>query len=694
MSGNRDEQANKNWQRYEYGRMRGHQSFCRKARECENFYMGGGRQWTAEDREVLEDEGRPALEFNQVKPKLNTAIGYQIQNRMDIAFQPRGQGADEDKAKVLSKVAKQVGDNTGLHWIETQVFSDGLIQQRGYFDIRISYQDSILGEIAITDLDPLDVIPDPDAKSYDPDKWSDVIITRWLTLDEIEDLYGKNARDKCEQEDLEDQDFGDDEADEERNKFGNEDTGSTGYMGSATLADGSKRVRVIERQYWKTENADVLITMTGDIRTIEGMTEEQIAAANGVVRAKRRIRRVRWVITTYNYTLFDEWSPFKHFTVVPFFPFFRRGKTTGLVDDAIGPQQLLNKSMSQFLHTINNTANSGWMWWSGSLANMSDDEMAERGAETGLAIVLKDQTPVEKAPKKIQPNQIPTGIDRVIDRAGQLIDETTGINDAMTGNLGREISGVAIQSRQFAAQQGLAVPLDNLAKTRNMMAKRILELIQDFYDEPRILKITEQDSRGRPATEDLYVNYPTEEGGVLNDLTIGEYDVVVSEQPMQVTFENSQFTQIMEMREKGVAIPDPFVIKHSNVTDKNDIIDALEQQATAQPDPLNEARAELAKAQADKTRQETVNRSVEAQYSAIQTAGVIATNPLTAGLADALLRSAGYIDQDLPPIVPELQGGAGIAGNLPTNTNPITPANPGVGLMSGIETQQIEGAPA
>lgn len=692
MPVNRDDQAKLNWQRYEYGRMRGHQAFCRKARECENFYLGGGRQWDPDDRDAVESEGRPALEFNQIKPKLNTAIGYQIQNRMDIAFRPRGGGADDELASVLSKVVKQVADNNCLHWLETQVFGDGLIQQRGYFDIRISYRDTMLGEVIITDLDPLDVIPDPDAKSYDPDKWQDVIITRWLTLDEIEEQYGEAARAKCEQDGGEEQDFGDDEADEERNKFGNEDTGGTDHLGSTTLSDGSKRRRVIERQFWRMDNAKVLISMTGDIRSAEGLSDEQIEAMSGVVVATRRIRRVRWVISTYNAVLHDDWSPFNHFTVVPFFPFFRRGKTTGLVDDAIGAQQLLNKSMSQFLHTINGTANTGWIWWANTIANMSDDEMANRGAEAGLSVVMKADASIDKRPQKIQPNQVPTGFDRIIERAGAMLDETTGINDAMTGNLGREISGIAIQSRQFAAQQGLAVPLDNLARTRNLLAKRILELVQAFYDTPRIIRITEKDSMGRESTEDLLVNVPQEDGGVLNDLTIGEYDVVVTEQPMQVTFENSQFTQIMEMREKGVQIPDPFVIRHSNISEKQDIIEALEQQSAAPPDPLNEARANLANAQADRTRRESVNQSVEAQFSAIQTAGVIAANPLTAGLADALLRSAGYEDQDAAPIMPQPQ--LAIAADLPTNTNPMTPANPGVGLMAGIETPRIEGAPA
>lgn len=681
------DQAKKNWQRYEYGRLRGHQHYCRNAREAENYYLGGGRQWSPEDREAVESEGRPALEFNQIKHKINTAIGYQIQNRMDIAFRPTGGEADADTAKALSKTVKHIADNNQLHWLETQVFGDGLIQQRGYYDIRISYQNSIKGEVVVTDLDPLDVIPDPDAKSYDPDKWQDVIITRWLTLDEIEDSYGYEARLRCQDEQDGERDFGDDEDGESRNKFGNDDTGETSYLGTATMRDGEQRVRVIERQFWQTEKARVAISLNGDISPLGGRDEKALA---GYFFADRRVRRVRWVISACNAVLFDDWSPFSHFTVVPYFPFFRRGKTVGLVDDGIGPQQLLNKTMSQFMHIINTSANSGWVWWAGSLANMSDDEFAERGAETGLAIALKSDTSTDKKPQKIQANGIPTGVDRVIERAGAMLDETMGINDAMTGQAGREVSGIAIQARQFAAQQGLAVPLDNLARTRNLLARRILDLVQAFYDEPRIIRITEQDSSGKDVTEEVPLNQPLADGSIINDLTIGKYDVVITEQPMQVTFENSQFTQIMEMRDKGVRIPDTFVIRNSNVTDKQEIIEAMEQQGQPPADPLNEARAELAKAQAIRATQEAINRAVEAQYSAIQTAGTIVASPATAPLADALLRSAGYVDKDAGPIVPQASViDQGL--DLPANTNPLTPANPAVGLSAGIETQRIEG---
>lgn len=686
--------AERNWRRYEYAKQRGHTDYTQTAWVNEGMYAGGGRQWSPEDREVLTEEGRPAFEFNQIMPKINTALGYQIANRMDIGFRPRSGEASQDLASTLSKVAMQIADNNDFRWLESQVFSDGLIQQRGYFEIYISYEDTMLGEVKIKALDPMDVIPDPDAKSYDPDDWGDVIITKWLTLDEIEALYGTEARSKVEDsKDTGEGDFGDDDDATPRNRFGDSNTAFT-EMGEESGGDGVKRYRVIDRQFWEMDRADVLITLTGDIRPIEGMSEARVEAmkAEGAISTKRRVRRVKWVVSTRCISLHEDWSPFLHFTVVPYFPIFRRGLTRGLVDNAIGPQQMLNKSLSQFIHIINTTANSGWISWENTIQNMDEEELEERGAETGLNIVLGKDVPAEKRPQKIAANQVPQGLDRIVDRAGALLEQATGINESMSGGSGQEVSGIAIQTKQFAAQQQLALPLDNLARTRAMVGQRILELIQAYYDDPRVIRITKTDERGREETEELQLNYPTEQG-ILNDLTLGEYDVVITEVPQQITFENSQFLQIIEMIDKGAPIPWPFVIRYSNLAQKQEIIDALERQQQAQPDPLNEARIALLSAQTLKTKNEAVNKAVESLYSAIQTAGPITMNPAIAPLADTLLKSSGFEDQDAAPIVPAAQATPGITAPIqtPQNTNPLTPANPAVGMNAGIETQAIEG---
>ncbi len=669
-----DPLARETWQRYEYARDRGHRDYCARARRCERFYLGGGLQWDAEDLAVLREQGRPAHEINLIAPAVNAAVGYQINNRMDIAYRPRGRGADEQIATVLSKLAMQVVDNNQFHWRETEVFSDGMIQQRGYYDIRLDFDDSLLGEVRIVSLDPLDVIPDPDAKSYHPDAWSDVLITRWMTLDEIENLFGKGQRRAIEQSTPDDSDWGEETLDEGRPKFGD---AYSGRYDTRWSEGGQRRVRVVERQAWRLSRQDVELYPTGDLRPLNPGD----APPAGAVITKRTIRRVRWVVCTADVVLHDEWSPYPFFTVVPFFPYFRRGQTRGLVDLAISPQEMLNKSVSQYLHILNTTANSGWLVEENSLVNMDVAELEQQGAQTGLVVEYRQGRP---APVKISANRIPDGIDRMIERATAQIKETTGITDAFMGLDSPDMSGVAIQSRQHAAQNIIAMPLDNLARTRHIVADRILTLLQRFYRDERVIRITETDPYGGKTTAPLTINQATPEG-ILNDLTLGEYDVVVTEQPLQITWENGQFQQALELRKAGVAVPDETIIRYSNLADKEEVAKAMSERG--QPvDPTLEAKARLLTAQADKTQAEMVNKAVEAQYSAIQTAQTIATLPQTASLADGLLKSAGYVDKDAAPIVPQLPGP--VPGTPPpmANTNPLTPPNPTRGIAAGLET--------
>ena len=692
-TGDEGQIARANWDRYEYVKQRGHIEWCNKAIRQEEYWLGGGLQWRRPDREAMEERFRYPIEINEVADAVNTALGYQVNNRVDISFKPRGQGATEQIATTLSQVAMQIADNNSYQWHESQVFADGLIQTRGYFEIRISFDDTVRGEIRIGTLDPLDVIPDPDAKSYDPDDWADVTVTRWLTLDEVEGMYGSAARRKIEsrgQARLNEGDFGTDTDDAIRNSFGDVESQDTVFDAYYSQG-GVVRVRIIDRQHWRMEMTRVVVYPTGDIRIAENATPEKLAAwrAAGCVIMRRPTKRVRWTVTTCDAVLFDDWSPLNHFSVVPYFPFFRRGKTKGLMDDMIGPQDLLNSVMTAYNHAVKSTANSGWLIEEESLAGAVDeDDLETEGGRNGLVLVYRKGA---TKPDKIKPNGIPAGLADLANIASTKIKATSGQNSAMKGDAGKDQSGIAVQSMQYAAQMSLAVPLDNLARTRHMLAKRILELIQAFYDEPRIFRITKTDPlTGQDSSAELQINWTDEAGNKLNDLTIGEYDVVVTDQPAQVTFDNSQFNQALAMKEKGVAIPDSILIKYSTLANKPEIIQAMQAQAP-QSNPLDDARAETEKAKAMLYEAQTVAKNIEALFSAIRTGQIIDTMPNVAPIGDAIAKSAGFKDQDAAPIFPAGATGEAAASSVqppPNNTHPVTPDNPQRGMDTGIENGQ------
>jgi hypothetical protein len=691
--------ADINWSRYQYCLDRGHRDYIRRAQRCNDFYLGAGKQWSDEDKQRLKDSGnRPWYELNLVMPGVNSAIGYQIHNRMDITFRPRGQEGDELQAALRSKIAMQVCDHTHFHWKETQVFADGLIEQRGYFDIRMDFDQNVFGDISVETLDPRDVIPDPDAKGYDPSSWYDVTVTLWFTADQVAEYLGEEARQKLMEAHAYDSeaDFGDDDDEGKRAKFGSRT--STQFWDRWTDEEGTRRYRLIMRQYWKYQRTKVVVFPTGEVEPVDYATPDQIQewVTQGATPSVRMRRVVQWCITSRWATLFDQTSPYDRFTVVPFFCYFRRGETRGMVDNAISPQEVLNKAISQFVHIVNTTANSGWTVEENSLVSHTVEDLEDVGSKTGIVIVYKQGA---QKPEKIMANQAPQGMDRLIEHAFNALKEVT-VPDAMRGTQGREVSGIAIQSKQFASQQQLAVPLDNLSRTRRMVADFFHYLMTRFMDNKRVFRITETDPRtGKKVDKTYTVNeYSPEEGRWKNDLTAGDYDTVVTEQPMQVTFENSQFQQALEMRKVGVRVPDNVMIRHSNLLEKSDIIEQMAASPT-QVDPLTQAKAALAQAQgalaqvtADKIKAETVNERVTSMFAAAQTGATIASMPAVSGIADGLLKSAGFEDQDAAPIIP-----AAPAGLLPApaepqvieqNTSPLVPAKPesaNVGITSGIE---------
>jgi hypothetical protein len=686
-----DAPAERNYQRYEYAKQRGHTSYTHAAARNEAFYLGAGRHWSTADRQRMFNTGRrPTYEINEILGRVNAAVGYQIHNRMDISFLPRGGMADSARAAIRSKVVMQICDHTKFHWKETQVFTDGLIEQRGYFDIRMCFEDNVFGDADVNVYDPRDVVPDTDAKSYDPKDWADVIATRWLTLDEIEGYYGKEARDKLATYLDSDGDWGELDSDEaRRNKFGNEGVAAATW--DSVLNDvGIRKYRVIDRQFWVYERTKVAIYSTGDVKLVDGAAPEQLAeyVQQGAVLSYRMKRRVKWQVTSRFATLFDDYSPYDRFTIIPFFCFFRRGVTLGLVDNAISPQEVLNKAISQFVQILNSVANSGWLVEQGSLVNMDEKDLEDEGSKTGLVITYKQDS---TKPEKILPNQVPAGMDRLIEHALAAIKSVT-VPDSMLGmDDNKAESGIALQSRQFVAQNQLAIPLDNLARTRHMCADMFDYLITHFYDNRRVFRITETDPvTGQEGTVEYVVNDFNPRSRVFeNDLTEGDYDVVVTEQPMQITFENSQYTQAIEMRDKGVKIPDDVVVKHSNLSDKPDIIKRMAD-APSQVSELDQASAELKRRQAEKAQADTAQVRITSQFGAVEAGKEIALNPGIAPLADQLTRSAGVVDQDAPPEIPAPAPGAALAVNTPVEQNtspqfPAKPASPYVGADAGIE---------
>jgi hypothetical protein len=608
------------WARYERARDNGHLDYVDLALKCDGYYQGD--QWDPDDAAMLEAEGRPALTINTILPTVNTILGEQSSRRADIKFKPR-RGGTEDVAHTLNKLYMQIADNNKLDWVEQQVFSDGLIMDgRGYFDVRMDFSDHTEGEIRITSKDPLDILIDPDAKDADPKTWNEVFETKWMTLDEIEELYG----DKCAERLLfvaeNGMSFGPDSVEYQETRFG-ETENNDDHFGAGVPGDDEyrnvKSLRVVERQHKKISRADFFVDkMTGDQRECppqwNDRKKKKFAKEYDMELISKVIRKVRWTVTCDQVVLHDDWSPYNDFTIVPFFCYFRRGNPFGVVRNLLSPQEQLNKIASQELHIVNTTANSGWMVESGSLVGMTADDLEEHGAETGLVLeYARGTTP----PQKIGANQIPTGLDRIAQKAQANIQAISGINESMLGTDSAEVSGVAIQAKQNRGAVMIQVPLDNLAKARQYLAEKVLNLIQTFYTEERIIQVTDETDPMQPR-EEVMLNVETPEGQIINNLTIGEYDVIVSTSPARDSFDETQFAEALSLRQAGVAIPDDAIITYSHLQKKEELAKRIRVMTGQEPPSPEQAEAMAAQQQLQMQTLQLETMKLEAEVKKLQ----------------------------------------------------------------------------
>lgn len=628
--------ADENWQRYSFARDNGHLDFVKGANKKEQYFYGN--QWQEGTRRRLESQMKPVVTVNKVWSSLLVVMGEMLQVQGDVAFEPTTSGNPET-AEALTKVHRSILRSNDYHVLEAEVFDSGIIRDRGFFDIRLGFDDHLAGEVRIRSVNSKNVVIDPDASSYDPDDWKEVFYTQWLTSNDIRVNYNEEDGAALESTDPNAFRFGVDSTDSLMNTFGGAvrlGTNRTSFLhpsfhpqSKAAYDSRVRRIhRVIERQYKEMDKVDHFVDReTGDMRPIpdnwdEEHIREAVQSQNFLVLPKR-IERIRFTTTSDDRVLFDDWGPLRHFTFVPYFPIFHEGRAIGLVENLLSPQDLLNKTLSQELHVVNTTANSGWQAEEDQLVNMDVEELEQRGAETGLVLVRRRGTvPLEK----IQPNQIPTGLDRISFKADEFVKELSGASDSKRGFDRADVSGKAIRAKQFAGSVNFAKALFNMVRTRRLVARNVVSIVQEHYTEERLFRVAP--ARIGAESEEIRVNVLTPQGEIVNNLTLGEYDATVTDVPLTDTFEESQFDEAMRMREQGIPIPDDVVIETSKLSRKHEIAQRVrEANEGGEADPaaqeLAQLEVELKQAEVETKKATAMKQEAEASKAIAEAQAVI-----------------------------------------------------------------------
>lgn len=569
------------------------------------FYLN--EQWEAVDRARLASVGRPAMTFNVIESLVRAMEGTQRAMRNDVRFAPVAD-ANSETSQVQDALWLHVQNQNGLEFIESEVYKRGIITGRGFYDVRVDFDDQLQGQVKIAGLRSQDVVLDPGIDSMLTPTWPQVNVSRWTNLLDIEFMFGKDKAEKLKYSstptwyDYEDELLG-------------SNMGRAPYFqnGWTTQSEDDRRLvralRMIDRQYYLIKRKEVFVdTTTGETSEIpETWDRERIGhvlqSTPGLGTMKRNVKTVRWTVTCEDVVLHDEDSPYKWFTVVPHFHSFIDGRTMGAVETLLDPQELYNKVTSQELHIINTTANSGWISRKGNIKNHTPEGMETVGSRTGLFLEVEDVSQI----KKIEPNQVPTGHDRISTKADSIMRSLSGVSNQARGFAREDVAGEAILMNQAAGDVNFASPLANLHRAKQILATRVLDCIQTYYTETRVIMIN-RGSTYKPEFNSITINQPTPEGEVVNDVTRGKFTTVLVPSPARSTLTDSEFDQLVRLRQDiGLQIPDAMLIEMSNIPNKGQLIQQMKgdsneaQQAQAQmQQQIQQLELQLTQAKAEK----------------------------------------------------------------------------------------------
>lgn len=620
------ERARENFELYSYCRENGHEDYLTRTERNMRFYAG--KQWSDAELATMAADNRPHLTINETFRTAQAVLGELSQHTADVRFTAYDEVYDKT-AEALDKLyIHDAVIANDLDFLDHTVRLRGLLFGRGYYDLRVDFDENMQGRVKITAPRPQNIVLDPDIETPNPCDWPRFFRTRWMSYNQVSLTYGKRFADELKQQlkvypKMDSEEMSLHRMLSKRGML---------YGQPAGLDDPNfPQYRFIEQQFRREAFKRCFVDLdTGDTSEIpEDWDEAKIrhfVQTLGVEVIQRRVKTIRWLVTSGDLVAHDEDSPYNEFTIVPYMPYFIDGYTFGLVDQQIDPQRLLNKALSQELHILSTTANSGWIVKSGSLLNMTLEELEESGAKTGLVLEVKDEGGVEK----ITPNTVPSGHDRLAQTGLQFTQSMGGANAAMFGEAAQQhVPGKALQEDLNRGPVNLHTALTAFFNTKRALARQFHACVKQYYTETRVIRTT--DPMG-VAQQPVAINQPTPEGRLVNDVSQGKYFIHMVPAPARQSVEQFAFTQLKELRQElGVMIPDDILLSVASIPRRAETIERVRQLTGGEVSPeqqrqaqiaLEMAEAELAKTQAEvpKTQADTelaLGRAQKARSDAV-----------------------------------------------------------------------------
>jgi hypothetical protein len=508
------------------------------ARADLQFLKGGRYQWDEVAVTARESAGLPMITVNTLPAFLHQVTNDQRMNTPMIKVHPVDDQADKESAQVIQGLIRHIEyDSNADVALDTAVNCAAAVGF-GYFQLITDYEaeDSFDQCIKYKRIrNPLSVKIDPLSVEADGSDMRFAFIESLMSKEDFKREYP--------------------DADASENAvFSGSDSTVTAWITSDTV--------MVCEYYCIESEPDELVELSNGEKGFKSKLLElppgvTIVRKRDTTRSKVMWRKISACDILEETEIKCQW--------IPVFPVYGDeididGKVTrsGIIRNAKGPAQSYNVFMTGATEEVMLRSKSPYMMAEGQEEGHEQEfQMANRAP---LAFITYKPTTLEgqllPPPQRTPTADIPTGMMSMAMQSKENIMATTGLFQASIGARGTATSGKQELAQQREGDMANYHYMDGLLRTLRHAGRCLVNMIPHYYNKQRTVRILGEDD----SAEHVTINQPTMEQKqvngqivaiekVLNDLSVGKYDVTISNGPSFSTMRQESadfFTSAMQ----------------------------------------------------------------------------------------------------------------------------------------------------
>ena len=626
-------------------------TWANHAQEDREFRLG--KQWTSDQKRILEERGQAPLVVNRIHPAVEAAKALITANKPQFRVSPR-EDSDNQVAQAMNGLLEYIWQisegNTMMRRVVDDYYVTGMGAALVYVD---PMMDMGKGEVCIHDVDPLDIYIDPNSRHPFADDAENIIISRLYTKDQAKALYPmyekaiKNASTETHQtdrpvtgrEDNGEMSFPEEPGTQTIVSFGDSDEYIRGYeryyplmidyyrvfesfSGDEDLLSEKEYAQYVQQPAWLI-NENVITEpeqAKAIIQQIEQVYEQQVAQGreegnlelpekpivqqitfqdlieNGSIEVVIvPTKRIKQCVIMGDKHLYSRVLPIDKYPIVFFMN--QHTRTPYPMSDVRmvkGMQEYINKTRSLIIAHATTSTNTKILIPSGSVDMR---EFEQKWAQPGVAIEVDFD---QGQPTPVQPTPLPNELYSNEMTAKNDIDHQLGLYEMTMGNsaVAPHTYKATVSLDEFG-QRKMKSKLADIEAGLNRLGMVAIPMMQQLYTTRKVFRLIQpNNSINEYVINKRMYDDKSQEIKVINDITVGKYDVVVVTGSTLPTNRMAQLEMYMDAYEKGI-IDKQEVLKKTEVFDmegvmqRTDLIQQLQGQLEQATETIKSMQGDL-----------------------------------------------------------------------------------------------------